>query len=257
MLNRFFFALLAVILPSTNVLASDAGFLERIDRAVEQRMLSQRIAKSYSQLGLNLQPIVAKQELDDAILRFDDNLSYLEADAAEGTKTSLAALRRHWLGFRTAARGVPHLTGAIWLAHQADEVQRAAERVVRDLQNSRPNAALATGRLVAQAGRQRMLSQRIVKTYLLLSWGDSSELTREELEASVNEFSGALNSLRRRAENTAETTRELDEMAQHWEWLQAALATDGATSYRLIVAEAGEAILQSAERLTKLYARAH
>jgi hypothetical protein len=102
-----------------------------------------------------------------------------------------------------------------------------------------------------------MLSQRIVKTYLLLSWGDSSELTREELEASINEFSGALNSLRRHAENTAETTRELDEMAQHWEWLQAALATEGATSYRLIVAEAGEAILQSAERLTKLYARAH
>lgn len=257
MLNRFFFVLLALVLPSTKGFASDGDFVERIDRAVEQRMLSQRIAKSYSQLGLNLQPIVAKQELDDAILRFDDNLSFLEANAAEETKSSLATLRRHWLGFRTAARGVPQLTGAIWLAHQADEVQRAAERVVADLQNSKPNAAMATGRLVAQAGRQRMLSQRIVKTYLLLSWGDSSELTREELEAAVNEFSGALNSLRRRAENTAETTRELDEMAQHWEWLQAALATEGATTYRLIVAEAGEAILQSAERLTKLYARAH
>lgn len=256
MLNRILFVLLAVLLTSARVLAADADFLERIDRAVEQRMLSQRIAKSYSQLGLNLQPIVAKQELDEAIVRFDNNLRFLEAGAADGTKASLASLRDHWLSFRAAARGLPFLTGAIWLAHQADEVQHAAERVVRDLQNSNPNAALATGRLVAQAGRQRMLSQRIVKTYLLLSWGDTSELTREELEASVNEFSGALNSLRRRSENTVESTLELEEMAQHWEWLQAALATEGATSYRLIVAEAGEAIQQSAARLTRLYAGA-
>lgn len=254
MLKRYLFLLLVVLLPTAQAFADDPDFLQRIDRAGEQRMLSQRIAKSYSQLGLNLQPIVAKQELDEAILRFENNLKFLEADAAEGTKDSLANLRSHWLSFRAAARGVPGLTGAIWLAHQADDVQHAADRVVRDLQNSRPNAALTSGRLVAQAGRQRMLSQRIVKAYLLASWGDTSELTREELEASVNEFSGALNSLRRRSENTAETTRELDEMAQHWEWLQAALATEGATSYRLIVAEAGEAILQSAERLTKLYA---
>lgn len=256
MLNRNIFLLLAVVFSSAPALASDADFLQRIDRAGEQRMLSQRIAKSYSQLGLNLQPIVAKQELDEAIVRFDNNLSFLEADAADGTKVALATLREHWLSFRTAARGVPGLTGAIWLAHQADDVQHAAERVVRDLQNSHPNATLATGRLVAQAGRQRMLSQRIVKTYLLLSWGDPSDLTREELEATVNEFSGALDSLRRRSDNTAETARELEEMAQHWEWLQAALATEGATNYRLIVAEAGEAILQSAERLTKLYASA-
>ncbi|HET6719225.1 MAG TPA: type IV pili methyl-accepting chemotaxis transducer N-terminal domain-containing protein, partial [Rhodocyclaceae bacterium] len=79
MLNRFFFVLLALVLPSTKGFASDGDFVERIDRAVEQRMLSQRIAKSYSQLGLNLQPIVAKQELDEAILRFDDNLGFLEA----------------------------------------------------------------------------------------------------------------------------------------------------------------------------------
>lgn len=254
MVIRFIFLLLAIGAAAGPGLASELDFLERLERASEQRMLTQRIAKSYSQLGLNVQPIVAKQELDEAIARFEGNLVFLENEIDDTTRDSLATLRASWVSFRSAARGAPRLTGAVWLAHQAEEVLHAAERVVRDLQNSRPNATLAGARLVAQASRQRMLSQRIVKAYLLLSWGDKSELTREELEASVNEFTGGLDKLRGRSENSPETRLELEEMAQHWEWLKAALAAEGATSYRLVVAEAGEAILQSADRLTRLYA---
>lgn len=253
MLKRLTF-LLAALLLSAGAGAADDNVLERINRAGEQRMLSQRIAKSFSQVGLNVQPFVAKQELDEAISRFEANLAYLALGLDESTSASYDDLRAAWLPFRAAARGVPRLNGSIWLAHQADEVLHAAERLLRDVQNSSPKLTLASGRLVAQAGRQRMLSQRIVKAYLLLSWGDSSEVTRDELDAAVNEFAGALNHLRGRGENSPAVKQELEEMAQHWEWLQAALAAEGATSYRLIVAEAGEAILQSADRLTRLYA---
>lgn len=234
--------------------AAEDKLLEQIDRASEQRMLGQRIAKSFSQLGLNIQPFVAKQELDEAVLRFEANLTYLEASTAVSLKPALEKMRATWTPFRSAAKGVPRLPGAIWLAHQADEVLASADAVVRELQNAMPNSIRASGRLVGQAGRQRMLSQRIVKSYLLLSWGDTSEHTREELDAAVNEFSGALTLLRQRSENSRDVKLELDEMTQHWEWLQAALAAEGATSYRLIVAEAGEAILQSADRLTQLFA---
>lgn len=256
MLNRVTLLLVGLLLSSSSVWAADQAHLERINRAGEQRMLSQRIAKSFSQLGLNVQPFVAKQELDEAIVRFEANLAFLATGVDESTSAAFEDLRAAWLPFRAAARGVPRLNGSIWLAHQADEVLHAAERLLRDVQNSSPGLNLGNGRLVAQAGRQRMLSQRIVKAYLLLSWGDTSEVTRDELDAAVNEFSGALNNLRGRSENSPAAKQELDEMAQHWEWLQAALAAEGATTYRLIVAEAGDAILQSADRLTRLYAMA-
>jgi Type IV pili methyl-accepting chemotaxis transducer N-term len=254
MLNRILGGLALALCLLGSPQASEDKLLEQINRASEQRMLGQRIAKSFSQLGLNVQPLVAKQELDEAILRFEANLAFLEAGAADAVKPAVEKLRTSWTPFRSAAKGVPRLPVAIWLAHQSDEVLAAADNVVRELQSAMPSTARASGRLVGQAGRQRMLSQRIVKSYLLLSWGDTSEHTREELDASVSEFSGALGLLRQRGENSNDVKRELEEMAQHWDWLLAALSAEGATSYRLIVAESGEAILQSADRLTQLYA---
>ena len=222
-----------------------------INRAGEQRMLSQRIAKSFIQLGLNLQSMAAKQELDAAISRFESNLDVLsKAPPGILSPTSLQQLKDAWPKFKSVARGVPKMENAVWLSHQADEVMAAAETHVRNLQNSAPGT---TGRWVAQAGRQRMLSQRIAKAYLLISWGDRSETTREELDVAVNEFSGSLKILRQRGENTPALKVELDEMAQQWEWLQSALAAEGASTYRLIVSEAAEAILISADRVTKMY----
>lgn len=234
--------------------AAGEDLVAMINRAGEQRMLSQRIAKSFAQVGLNVQPFVAKQELDQAMARFEANLQVLEGIGDPAAKASLARLRSTWQPFRQGARGVPQMNSAVAMARQSNKVLAAAEALVIDLQNSGPNATLATGRLVAQAGRQRMLSQRIVKNYLLLSWGDVSNETREELDVAVNEFAGSLAGLRQRTETSPAVKTELEELGQHWEWMQTALAAEGANSYRLIVAEAGEAILQAADRLTLLYA---
>jgi hypothetical protein len=230
--------------------AQSTDALNLVNRAAEQRMLSQRIAKSFVQIGLNVQPIAAMQEFDAAVARFEDNLKVLEQATGDSAKASLDRLRQAWLPLRQATRGQPRRESAVWVAHQADEVLAAAEVLVRNVQNATTGNA---GRLVVLAGRQRMLSQRIAKSYLLISWGDSSDVTREELDAAVNEFSGTLAALRQRSENTPEILHELDEMAQHWEWMQTALAAEGATSYRLIVTEAAEAILGSADRTTRLY----
>lgn len=234
--------------------AADDEPMAQLNRAGEQRMLSQRIAKSFAQIGLNVQPFVAKQELDEATTRFEANLQALDRLSDPVARAALGRLRDAWQPFRQGARGVPQLTSAVALARQANHVLATAETLLADLQKTGANATLATGRLVAQAGRQRMLSQRIVKNYLLLSWGDTSLETRQELDTAVTEFAAALNALRQREESHPAIRTELEELGQHWEWMQTALAAEGANSYRLIVAEAGEAILQAADRLTLLYA---
>jgi hypothetical protein len=253
--------LAGLAISSPSFAASDAGAnlavtaslaAETINRAGEQRMLVQRIAKSFIQIGLNVLPVAAKIELDIAAQRFDDNLGALEPLARDGDAPgALAALRSSWLVLKQATRGATRRENAILLSHFADETLAAAERLTRALQNS--VAPAAANRLVALAGRQRMLSQKMTKAYLLISWDDASEATQEELDTAVHEFSGALAVLKGRSENTPAIERELDDMTLQWEWLQAAMASDGASSYRLIVAEASESILQSADRLTLLY----
>ncbi|MEO5660361.1 MAG: type IV pili methyl-accepting chemotaxis transducer N-terminal domain-containing protein, partial [Polaromonas sp.] len=109
----------------------------------------------------------------------------------------------------------------------------------------------AASRLVSLAGRQRMLSQRIAKNYLLRSWGVES--VRLELASSTKEFSAGLAKLRASEGNSAEIRSELDEVAQQWEWLQASMSVDGAGYYRLVVTESADSILEATDRITRLY----
>jgi hypothetical protein len=125
----------------------------------------------------------------------------------------------------------------------------AAERLTRVLQEK---ADAPVSRWVNLAGRQRMLSQRLVKIYMLRQMGVEHPALREESERIQNEFAGALASMRQGAA-TPILRAELDKLALQWEWLHAVLATEGAESFRLIMAEGGEAVLLLAEHVTRIY----
>jgi hypothetical protein len=126
----------------------------------------------------------------------------------------------------------------------------AAERLTLALQDQ---SDAASSRWVILAGRQRMLSQRLVKLYMLRQWGVDSARLRSELESVQNEFTGALTNLQQRADNPPAVRSELDNLALQWEWLRSALAAEGAESYRLILAEGGDAVLELADNVSRLY----
>jgi hypothetical protein len=151
---------------------------------------------------------------------------------------------------RTSVLGVIRQTDAAVVDARAEDVLMAAERLTRTLQDQ---ATMPASRWVNLSGRQRMLSQRLVKIYMLRQWGVDSARMRDDLESVQNEFSGALASMQQRAGNTAELTEELDKLALQWEWLRTALATEGAESFRLILAEGGDAVLDLAHEVTRLY----
>jgi hypothetical protein len=147
-------------------------------------------------------------------------------------------------------RGVIRQSDAALVDARAEDVLMAADRLTRILQDQSP---VATGRWVNLAGRQRMLSQRLVKTYMLRQWGTDSARLRDELESIQNEFAGALANMQQRGANSEALREELDKLALQWEWLRTALATEGAESFRLILAEGGDAVLELADEVTRLY----
>lgn len=221
-----------------------------INLAGQQRMLSQRLVKVWAQVGLNVQKDLSRVQLTESVRRFEDNLSVLEKSAtAPEAATALAGLRAAWTPLRAAVQGEARLADAAQLDSRAEDVLMAAERLTRALQDK---ADAPISKWVNLSGRQRMLSQRLIKIYMLRQLGVESTALREESLRLQTEFAGALAAMRVNATTPALRT-ELDKLALQWEWLHAVLATEGAESFRLIMAEGGEAILQLSDQVTRIY----
>lgn len=233
--------------------AADMPLAQAINMSGRQRMLTQRIVKAYLQVGQGITPEVSRRQLNDAVLLFEAQLADLKKFALDKrSEPSFARLEKWWRPFKSAALGNVDRGGAERLLAMDDELVGAAHELTVELQN---RSASPAGRLVNISGRQRMLSQRLAKYYLLRAWGLESPAVSREIGSARTEFDGALATLRSAPDNTAEIRRELDAVALQWEWFQNALALEGAASYGLIVVNAAEAILNSMEVVTGLYER--
>lgn len=224
---------------------------EAIGVAGEQRMYSQRIVKAWCQIGLNLQPSDAKQQLDDATRRFESNLLQLATVAASpAASAALAKLNQSWRAFQPQAQEAISKERASALSRAADPVLAAAERLTQILQDE---AKIPSGRLINAAGRQRMLTQRLAKAYMLFAWGVGGAEEQHELKQTTEELSEGLDRLLAAPENTPDIRAQLEELQLQWTWLKTAIEGEGATSYRLIVAEASEEMLVLSQQLVGQY----
>ena len=248
---RSMLRILTLLLLGTGAALAQGTDIQAITLAGQQRMLSQRIVKSWVQIGLNVQPAVSKRQLDEAVRRFEQNLRVLEPMLnTPEARSALAGVHLAWGPLLTSTRGVIRQSEAGLIDARAEDVLMAADRLTRILQDQ---SAVPTGRWVNLAGRQRMLSQRLVKNYMLRQWGVDNARLRDEIESIQNEFSGALASMQQRAANSEALREELDKLALQWDWLRTALATEGAESFRLILADGSDAVLELADEVTRLF----
>lgn len=229
----------------------DSEAMAAINRAGELRMLSQRIVRTYAQIGMKVQLKVDQMLLAESVRRFEADVSWLAAFPLDEPQR-LDEIKNHWRVFGSVFHGKPDLERAIALNKAAETILDGAERLTQQMQSK---VASSTGRMVNLAGRQRMLSQRLAKAYMLRALGDPSPTLAQEMEDATKDFAKALEDLRRYEKNTQDISSEIDELALQWGWLVAAIATEGTGSYPLIVAESSEAILAIADRLTTLYQR--
>lgn len=245
--------LLGVSFP---VVAQVVNMNDAINKSGRQRMLSQRLAKSYLQIGQGIDPERSRKVLDNSLALFDRQLVELKAFApAPENKAVLQELGTTWLRYKEALVGrAPNQQDAKSILVISEEVLAMAQTATVQLEKL---SGTAGGRLVNIAGRQRMLSQRMAKFYQALNWGVATADAKEKLLGARKEFVSALAELTASPKNTPEIKQELDLAQQQWIFFDSALNGGASGTNKMQqatnVATTSERILEAMDRVTGMY----
>ncbi|MBN9422551.1 MAG: hypothetical protein BGO63_12340 [Candidatus Accumulibacter sp. 66-26] len=227
-----------------------------INKAGRQRMLSQRIAKSYFQLGQGIAPEQSMRTLYSSISQFDRQLVELKnyAPTPEIRETYLK-LEKSWLGYKDVLVGAaPNQANGKKVLDLSEEVLALAHQGTQQLEK---HAGTTAGRLLNISGRQRMLAQRMAKFYQAAGWNIGGAQAAGEIDKARKEFAAALQELAAAPVNTPALRDELALVAQQWFFFENALDQRASGDKRLAtnVATTSERILEVMENVVGLYER--
>jgi len=247
-----------VMLMPRGVHAQVADLNDAINKAGRQRMLSQRMAKSYLALGQGVEPGPAERTLAASMALFDRQLAELRAYAPQpDIKATYVQLETAWSGYKAALVGEkPARPNADSVLALSGQVLKLANDGTGQLEkvSTRP-----LGRLVNIAGRQRMLSQRMAAYYFGICWGVQVNAGRAAMKTAREEFIAAHALLKSAPEATPAIRAELDLAEMQWTFFDTALraAGDGGPTPQAMsnVFTASERILQVMDGVTGMYSR--
>lgn len=228
---------------------------DAINRAGRQRMLSQRMVKSWLMLKQQVLPRPARLVLRQSIELFDRQLMELEGPANRAESSAARAeLTDVWQPYKMLLNAGPDRKTAHALYRMNEEVLTAAHKLTLSFEEAE---GTHKGKLVNRAGRQRMLSQRIAKFFLFQHAGIQVAKCRTELEAVSDEFSTALVDLTAATQDKPAIAAELEGVAEQWSSLQSAVTTRNSTGMASArkVFTASENLLQRMDMAVEMYAR--
>lgn len=215
------------------------------------RMLSQRTTKAYLQWGQAIAPDKARALLQDSIAQYEAHLAALKTfQPNAAVQASLAQLHTFWAQFKALLAGAPSRSGANALYDANETLLSAAHYLTIAYSN---NSGAPLEHLIALAGRQRMLSQRMAKFFFYRTWELYEAAADMERHLSRAHFTAVLTQLETAAHASAAAQGAARRLREAWEPYQQALfaskdlAAMHANAGR--VAEGSEHVLAAAEEI--------
>ncbi len=227
-----------------------------------QRLLSQRMAQAWAMEKQRIASVRSAARLREARAQFEHNLARLQPLAPKRiAQECLIEVSKEWRSFLAlvfaGGEQVP----------RPEEIFSASETLLAACDRLTSSAVLLAGTpeagYVNVAGRNRVLSQRIVKSMLfepLLQEDDAAADIPQQVRCpSVEEFERNLATLRNGSRAIPELLAQLDAIETQWRRLLAILNPDLASVLQRrqlsMVASEGERLLRHLDTAVKLYER--
>ena len=241
----------AVLVPTWQAAHAQLALSTAINRTARFRLLSQRIAKAYCQIHLNVLP-----EQAHAVLAAARKLVYFGfADLAkvewpEDLSVQLEQIHKLALDLEALLVQPSSKASVAAVSLQADKMLASADSATQALEKL---SKTSTARLLTTAGRQRMLSQRLAKNYSLVAAGLNSQTLANQMISDAVEFKQALVILGASPVSTPSIRNQLALGESQWVFFDAALQRQPDARGLQAVATTSERLLEVMDKVTGLY----
>ena len=200
------------VASSNPIVVSDT--VKLINMAGKQRMLSQRIAKDYLYGGNKVAPAKANKQLKESLSTLLESHKVLvESINDPEIKNLLAFVEMSTEDFSTTANEEFNLDNAQLVIDLSESMLEGSQYVVDSLKET---VKIKESKIIGQAGKQRMLAQRIAKYYIAYQSGIKDKNTVDQMKAAVKLFTESHETLMKNSANTPEINRKLNQIDRLW-----------------------------------------
>jgi Type IV pili methyl-accepting chemotaxis transducer N-term len=236
----------------------------------KQRMLTQRMAKAFMYMGMNVNAEAAAKEKNNSIILFEENLKSLMAfTPTEKVKLLLVKEETLWKEYKklivsevTKETAKQILETNTTILNACDDVVKAYVEYAGTLQKDVNGSSAATvAENINTSGRQRMLSQRLTFYYAAYVWGIAESATALRLKNLAEFLQQNFSKLITSEVNNTEIDDAMAGVVGDWREIEEKCVKDNCFTFENKGVEVGKmysfstTVLSKMDKITAMYAK--